>query len=135
VSTKRPTGCENSRSISRAGNRHGGLTLTTARLQYVTILDGAFLYGNMTLPLEAPEPLMCFKRSDMSNETESDPKQQGKQDPTGKVNTSDTKTNPSPENQSQGNRPQDISKKNPPKNSDIQPQGQEKPEDEKRRAS
>jgi hypothetical protein len=70
----------------------------------------------------------------MSNETENDPKQeQSKQDPTGSVNTSDKKTNPSPANQ--GNRPQDISKKNPPKNSDIQPQGQEKPEDEKRRAS
>jgi hypothetical protein len=88
----------------------------------------------MTLPLEAPESLMCFKRSDMSNETESDPKQQqGKQDPTGSVNTSDKKTNPTPENQ--GNRPQDISKKNPAQGSDPQHPGQEKPEDEKRRAS
>jgi hypothetical protein len=71
----------------------------------------------------------------MSNESERDPQQQGKQDPTGKVNTSDTKTKPSPENQGQGNRPQDISKKNPPQGSDPQHQGQEKPEDEKRRAS
>jgi hypothetical protein len=88
----------------------------------------------MTLPLEeAPESLMCFKRSDMSNETESDPKQQGKQDPTVRVDNSDKKTNPSTENQ--GNRPQDISKKNPAQGSDPQHQGQEKPEDEKRRAS
>jgi hypothetical protein len=71
----------------------------------------------------------------MSNESERDPQQQGKQDPTGKVNTSDGKTNPSPENQGQGNRPQDISKKNPPQGSDPQHKGQEKPEDEKRRAS
>jgi hypothetical protein len=72
----------------------------------------------------------------MNNETESDPKQQqGKQEPTGSVNTSDKKTNPSPENQVQGNRPQDISRKNPLQGSDPQHQGQEKPEDEKRRAS
>jgi hypothetical protein len=75
----------------------------------------------------------------MSNEAERDPQQpkqqQDKHDPTGSVNTSDTKTNPSPENQGQGNRPQDISKKNPSQGSDPQPQGQEKPEDEKRRAS
>ena len=69
----------------------------------------------------------------MSNESEKDPQQQGKQDPTRKVITSDTKTNPSPENQGQGNRPQEISKKNPPQGSD--PQRQEKPEDEKRRVS
>jgi hypothetical protein len=70
----------------------------------------------------------------MSNETESDPKQQQrKQDPTGRVDNSDKKTNPSTDNQ--GNRPQDISKKNPAQGSDPQPQGQEKPEDEKRRAS
>jgi hypothetical protein len=72
----------------------------------------------------------------MSNETESDPKQQqGKQAPTGSVNTADKKTNPSPENQGRGNRPQDISKKTPPQGSDAEHQGQEKPEDEKRRAS
>jgi hypothetical protein len=53
----------------------------------------------------------------MSNEAEKDPKQQEqqKQDPT--------------------NRPQDISKKNPSQDSDPQNQGQEKPEDQKRRAS
>jgi hypothetical protein len=72
----------------------------------------------------------------MSDETESDPKQQqGKQKPSGSVNTSDKKTTPSQENPGQGNRPQDITKKNPPQGSDPQPQGQEKPEDEKRRAS
>jgi hypothetical protein len=41
---------------------------------------------------------------------------------------------PSPGNQS-SNRPQDISKKNPSQDSDAEHQGQEKPEDEKRRAS
>ena len=66
----------------------------------------------------------------MSNETESDPKQQGKQDPTGSVNT-DKKTS----TENQGNRPQDISKKNPSQGSDPQHQGQQKSEDEKRRAS
>ena len=74
----------------------------------------------------------------MSNEAERDPqqqKQQGKPAPTGSVNPSDTKTNPSQGNQSQSNRPQDISKKNPSQDSDAQHQGQEKPEDEKRRAS
>jgi hypothetical protein len=71
----------------------------------------------------------------MSNESEKDPQQQGKQDPTRKVITSDTKTDAAPENQGQGNRPQDISKKNPAPGSDPQHQGQEKPEDEKRRAS
>jgi hypothetical protein len=74
----------------------------------------------------------------MSNEAEKDPKQekqqQGQQNPTGSVNPSDTKTNPSPGNQS-SNRPQDISKKNPSQDSDPQHQDQEKPEDEKRRAS
>jgi hypothetical protein len=68
----------------------------------------------------------------MSNEAEKNPQQEkqqyGQQDP-------DTKTNPSPGNQSPGNRPQDISKKNPSLDSDPQHQGQEKPEDEKRRAS
>ena len=75
----------------------------------------------------------------MNNEAEKDPQQQkpqqGKHDPTGSVNTPDTKTNPSPENQGQGNRPQDISKKSPSQGSDPQHKGQEKPEDEKRRAS
>jgi hypothetical protein len=74
----------------------------------------------------------------MSNEAERDPQQQkqqrGKQDPTGSVTHSDTKTNPSPRNQSQRN-PQDISKKNPSQDGDSQHKGQEKPEDEKRRAS
>jgi len=70
----------------------------------------------------------------MTDETEKNPEQQKPQSG-GSVNAPDTKTIPSPENQAQGNRPQDISKKNPPKNSDIQPQGQQKPEDEKRRAS
>jgi hypothetical protein len=75
----------------------------------------------------------------MSNEAEKDPKQQqqqqGQQNPTGAVNTPDTKTNPSPGNQGQSNRPQDSSKKNPTQDSDPKHQGQEKPEDEKRRAS
>ena len=72
----------------------------------------------------------------MSNETERHPKQQqqGKHDPAGPVNTSDTKTNPSSGNQSQVRRPEDISKKNPSQDSDSQ-HGQEKPEDQKRRAS
>jgi hypothetical protein len=64
----------------------------------------------------------------MSNEAEKDPQQQkpqqGQQDPVGSANPS------------QGsNRPQDISKKNPSQDSDSQHKGQEKPEDEKRRAS
>ena len=75
----------------------------------------------------------------MTNEAEKDPKQQkqqpGQQAPTGSVNTPDTKTNPSPGNQGQSNRPQDMSKKNPSQDSDPQHKGQEKPEDEKRRAS
>ena len=69
----------------------------------------------------------------MSNEAENNPQQQ-KPQPGGSVSAPDTKTNPSPENQGQGNRPQDISKKNPSQGNDS-PQGQEKPEDEKRRAS
>ncbi len=68
----------------------------------------------------------------MSDEIENP--QQQKPQPGGSVNAPDTKTNPSPENQGQGNRPQDISKKNPSQGSDPQ-RGQEKPEDEKRRAS
>ena len=70
----------------------------------------------------------------MTNETEKNPEQQ-KPQPGGSVNAPDTKTNPSPENQGQGNRPQDISKKNSSQGSDPQRQDQEKPEDEKRRAS
>jgi hypothetical protein len=71
----------------------------------------------------------------MSNETERDPKQQqGKHAPAGPVNTSDTKTNPSPGNQSQGRHPEDISKKTPSQGNDSQ-HGQGKPEDQKRRAS
>ena len=73
------------------------------------------------------------------SETEKKPQQPspqpGQQDPTGSVNTSDTPTDPSRENQGQKNRPQDISKKNPSQDSDSQHKGQEKPEDEKRRAS
>ena len=59
----------------------------------------------------------------MGNESEKNPhqqkQQQGQQDPTGSVNTSDTKTNPSPGNQSQSNPPQDISKKNPSQDSEL----------------
>ncbi|MGA6984581.1 MAG: hypothetical protein WBZ01_00895 [Terriglobales bacterium] len=72
----------------------------------------------------------------MSNEAEKTlepPKQQQAQrDP---VNTSDPKTNPPHENQSQVNRPQDISKKSPSQDSDSQNKGQQTPEGEKRRAS
>jgi hypothetical protein len=75
----------------------------------------------------------------MTNEATTDPQQQkpqqGEQEPTRAVNPSDTKSNPSPQNQTPGNRPQDISKKNPSQDSDSQHNGQEKPEDEKRRAS
>jgi hypothetical protein len=70
----------------------------------------------------------------MSNELERDPRQQGKHDPARPANTSDTKNNPSPGNQSQGRHPQDISRKNPSQDSDSQ-HGREKPEDQKRRAS
>jgi hypothetical protein len=70
----------------------------------------------------------------MSNEVEKDPEQQkheqGKHDPTGSVNPSDKRGN-----QSQSNPTQDVSKKNPSQGSDSQHQGQQKPEDEKRRAS
>jgi hypothetical protein len=59
----------------------------------------------------------------MNNEAKTNPQQpkqqQGKHDPTRSVNPSDTKTNPSLENQSPGNRPQDISKKNPSQDSDF----------------
>jgi hypothetical protein len=73
----------------------------------------------------------------MSSEAERDPTHQkpSQQDPAGSVNPSDRKTNPSPGNQSQSDPPRDISKKNPSQGSDSQHQGQEKPGDEKRRAS
>jgi hypothetical protein len=74
----------------------------------------------------------------MSNEAETDPQQPRQQhvqqDPPGSVKTSDTKSNPPPGKQSQSN-PQDISKKNPSQDSDSQHKDQQKPEDEKRRAS
>ena len=70
----------------------------------------------------------------MSNETERNPKQQGKHDPAGPANTSDTTNTPSPGNQSQGRHPQDSSKKNPSQDRDSR-HDQEKPEDQKRRAS
>jgi hypothetical protein len=71
----------------------------------------------------------------MSNEAERDPKQQqGKHDPAGPVNPSDTKTNPLPGSQSQRRHPEDISKKNSAQDSDSR-HGQEKPGDQKRRAS
>jgi hypothetical protein len=70
----------------------------------------------------------------MTNETEKTPEVQ-KPQPGGSVNAPDTKTNLSPENQGQGNRPQDISKKTPSQGGHPQHEGQEKPEDEKRRAS
>jgi hypothetical protein len=72
-------------------------------------------------------------RSDMSNEAENNLQQQ-KPQPGGSVNAPDTKTNPSQENQNENN-PQDISKKAPSQDSDSPHKGQEKPTDEKRRAS
>jgi hypothetical protein len=66
----------------------------------------------------------------MSNEAETDPKQQqGKHDPMRSVTPSDTKPIPSPGNQS--NPPQD----NPSQDSNPKHKGQEKPEDQKRRVS
>jgi hypothetical protein len=86
-------------------------------------MDGRFLHRR---PNPNLQPIhQDVKRSNMSNETET------QQDP----KTSETKPIPSPGNQSQGNRPQDISKKNPSQDTDAQHQGEEKPEDEKRRAS
>ena len=62
----------------------------------------------------------------MSNEAKADPQQpkqqQGQQDPTGSVKTSDTKSNPSQGKQGPSN-PQDISKKNPSQDSDSAAQG------------
>jgi hypothetical protein len=86
-------------------------------------------------PLE--QSLTHQKERNMSNEAERDPKQQhqqGKHEPAGPVNTSDTKTNPSPGSQGQGRHAGDISKKDPSRDSGSQ-HGQEKPDDQKRRAS
>jgi hypothetical protein len=71
----------------------------------------------------------------MSNETEKNPQQQGPQDPTGSVNTSDRKNEPSHRNQGQSYVRQNISEKNPSQDSDSQHKAEQKPEDEKRRAS
>jgi hypothetical protein len=69
----------------------------------------------------------------MTNEAEQNPKQQ-KPQPEGSVHSPDKKTDPSQESQGHAS-PQDISKKNPSQDSDSQNKGQQKPEDEKRRAS
>lgn len=69
----------------------------------------------------------------MADETEKNPQQQ-KPQPGGSVNAPDTKTNPSPGKPNQSN-PQEIYKKTPSQGGDPQHEGQEKPEDEKRRAS
>jgi hypothetical protein len=78
----------------------------------------------------------------MNSETEKlrSKQEQGTQNPTGSVDISDTKGNSLPSmesqnNDSQNNPPQDISKKSPPQGTDSQHQGQQKTEDEKRRAS
>jgi hypothetical protein len=73
----------------------------------------------------------------MNSETEKlrSKKEQGTQDPTGSVDISDKKGNPSPTKESQNNRPQDISKKSPPQSTDSPSQDQHKIEDDKRRAS
>ena len=76
----------------------------------------------------------------MSHEAEKNPQppkqQQGQQEITDSVNTTpNTNTNPPHQNQSQVNRPQDVSKKNPAQECDPQHKGQQKPEEEKRRAS
>jgi hypothetical protein len=78
----------------------------------------------------------------MNSETEKlrSKQEQGTRNPTGSVDTADTKGNSLPIRESQNkhpqnNPPQDISKKNPPQGTDSQQQGQQKTEDEKRRAS
>jgi hypothetical protein len=73
----------------------------------------------------------------MNNETEKvrSKQEQGTQNPTGSVDISDTKGNSLPTKESHNSPPQDISKKNPPQGTDSQEQGQQKTEDEKRRAS
>jgi hypothetical protein len=69
----------------------------------------------------------------MTNETEKTSQQQ-KPQPGGSVDATDKKANPSQGNQNQSN-PQEISKKTPSQDSDSPHKGQQKPEDEKRRAS
>jgi hypothetical protein len=73
----------------------------------------------------------------MNSETEKlrSKQEQGTQNPTGSVNSSDGKGNSWPSKENQNNPPQDISRKNPPQGTDSQDQGQEKIEEEKRRAS
>jgi hypothetical protein len=71
----------------------------------------------------------------MNNETETNPQQQDPQDPSGSVNTSDSKNNPSHRNQGQIFHPPDVPKKNPSQDSDSQHKSEQKPQDEKRRAS
>jgi hypothetical protein len=72
----------------------------------------------------------------MDSETEKlrSKQEQGTQNPTGSVDISDTKGNSLPTNESQNNPPHDISKNTPPQGTDSD-QGQQKTEDEKRRAS
>jgi hypothetical protein len=78
----------------------------------------------------------------MNSETEKlrSKHEQGTQNPTGSVDTSDKNGNSlakkeSPNNHPRNIPPQDISKKSPPQGTDSQDQGQQKIEDEKRRAS
>jgi hypothetical protein len=78
----------------------------------------------------------------MNSETEKlrSKQEQGTQKPSGSVDTSDTKGNSLPKNESQNKHPQnsppqDNSKKNPPQGIDSQHQDQQKTEEEKRRAS
>jgi hypothetical protein len=66
--------------------------------------------------------------------------EQGTINPTGSVDIADTKANSLPTKESENNDPrtnppQDSSNKNPPQGTDSQDQGQQKTEDEKRRAS
>jgi len=63
----------------------------------------------------------------MSNEADN------KQNPSGSANPSDKNTDPSQKNQN--NPAQDVSKKNPSQEGDSPNRGQEKLEDQKRRAS
>jgi hypothetical protein len=69
----------------------------------------------------------------MTNETEKTSQQQ-KPQPGGSVDAPDKKANPSQGNRNQGD-PRKISKKTPSQDSDSSHKGQQKPEDEKRRAS
>jgi hypothetical protein len=59
--------------------------------------------------------------------------EQGTRNPTGSGDISDRKSNSSPIKENKP--PRDISKKNPPQGTDSQSQGQQRIEDEKRRAS